>query len=325
VNDKLYIIGNGFDLHHKLKTAYSDFGSYLKGRDSKLHTILESYISFPDADNDLWYRFEENLANLDTDEILSENSDYLPNYASEEFKDRDRYAFPDTMENYFQHLTEGLFENFLDFIQQVDFPLTSEQLKLELDCDSAFLTFNYTNTLEKLYKIDRTNVLYLHNSAFYGPDQIVLGHGIDPKTFEQERPEPPDNIDPEDYSKWYEENDNYDYSYSTGKETLMKYFGATFKPTNEIILKNAIFFTSVNKFNEIIILGHSLSSVDLPYIKEIFKYTNSNVEWKVSFYNESESAKHLTTLTNIGIEKSKITLFELRNLQINNKQLKLEF
>ena len=25
MNDKLYIIGNGFDLHHGLKTSYDDF------------------------------------------------------------------------------------------------------------------------------------------------------------------------------------------------------------------------------------------------------------------------------------------------------------
>ena len=153
MTEKLYIIGNGFDLHHGLKTSYYHFANYLKSKDSELYSILESYISYPNSDKDLWSRFEENLSNLDTDEILSEHSDTLLNYTSDDFRDGDRYIFPDTMDNYYQKLTDGLFEIFQNFIQDVEFPSIASELKLEIDAN--FLTFNYTNTLEQLYNVDK--------------------------------------------------------------------------------------------------------------------------------------------------------------------------
>lgn len=325
MTDKFYIIGNGFDLHHKLKTSYYDFANYLKTNNKDVYDTLEKYISYPKSDKDLWYKFEENLANLDAGEIISENSGTLPNYADDDFRDGDRHVFPDIMDEYYQKLTESLVEEFLIFIQNVEYPLISNELKIEIDINSLFLTFNYTNTLERLYKIDRKNILYIHNSAFYGPEQIILGHGIDPSNFQEKLPEPPDDIDPEDYEKWYQENDDYDYSYDTGKENLMKYFEATFKPTKKIINNNASFFSTLSKFKEIFIFGHSLSNIDLPYFEEIFKHSNADAEWKVSYYNGEEGKKHFETLIKIGVKKDKISLFKLADFQQNNRQLKFEF
>ena len=191
MTDKLYIIGNGFDLHHNLKTSYYDFAKYLKENDKDLFETLESYISFPIEDNCLWARFEENLANLDAEEILSEHTDYLPDYSSDEFRDRDRHAFPDIMDQFYKKLTEGLLESFLNFIQKVETPPSSEEQKLKLNKEAFFLTFNYTNTLEKLYGINKKCIKYIHNSAYYGSEQIILGHGIEPSNFEDKKPEPP--------------------------------------------------------------------------------------------------------------------------------------
>jgi len=325
LSDKIYIIGNGFDLHHELKTKYSDFAKYLKANNEGLYDMLEKHISYPQSDEDLWYKFEENLANLDADEILSEHSIILPDYASDDFRVANRYAFPDTMTEYYEKLTEGLIEEFESFIQSVQYLIISDELKVELDIDSFFLTFNYTNTLEKLYKIDKKNILYIHNSAFYGSGQIILGHGIDPKRFQKESPEPPDDVDIDNYEKWYQENDDYEYSFNTGEENLMGYFEATFKPTKEIINNHASFFSSIGKYKEIFILGHSLSDIDLPYFEEIFKNSSPNAEWKVSYYNGEEGKKHFETLISLGIRKDKIELFKLPEIQQNNRQLQLGF
>lgn len=287
--------------------------------------MLEKHISYPQSDNDLWSKFEENLANLDTDEILSEHSITLPNYASDDFRVGDRYAFPDTMTEYYEKLTEGLIEEFECFIQSVQYLIISDELKVELDIDSFFLTFNYTNTLEKLYRIDKNNILYIHNSAFDGSDQIILGHGMDPKRFQNELLEPPDDVDIDDYEKGYQENDDYEYSYNTGEENLMRYFEATFKPTKVIINNHSSFFSSIGKYKEIFILGHSLSDIDLPYFEEIFKNSSPNAKWKVSYYNSEEGKKHFETLINLGVKKDKLELFKLPEIQQNSRQLKLDF
>lgn len=322
---KLYIIGNGFDLHHYLKTSYYDFAKYLRENYNDIHTNLESYVSYPDSEKDLWSKFEENLANLDAEEILSEHTDTLPNYASDDFRDRDRYIFPDIMEEHFQKLTSGLFSAFEEFIQQVEFPKYSWEYKIEIDKEAFFLTFNYTNTLERIYLIDKSKIIYIHNSAFYGSEGIILGHGIDPETFEEKRPEPPDSLEIDELEEWYNQNDDYDYSYDEGKQNLMRYFKVTHKPTREIINQHSYFFENLKTVKEIFVFGHSMSAVDLPYFEEVAKNLNKDVKWTVSFYNSEEYKRHLSTLDKLGVSIDNIRLIQLENLQDSNKQLKIEF
>ena len=55
---KLYIIGNGFDIHHGLKTGYCDFHKWLQHQ--KDYSSVEEMECFF-AVEDLWRNFEENL------------------------------------------------------------------------------------------------------------------------------------------------------------------------------------------------------------------------------------------------------------------------
>jgi hypothetical protein len=43
---KLYIIGNGFDLYHKIKTKYSDFQTYISENEMELENFFEQYFEF---------------------------------------------------------------------------------------------------------------------------------------------------------------------------------------------------------------------------------------------------------------------------------------
>lgn len=322
---KLYIIGNGFDLHHHLKTSYYDFAMYLKEKHRDIYDTLEKYISYPVSDEDLWARFEDNLSNLDAEEILSDNSNYLPDYASEEFRDRDRYAFPDTMQQFYKNLTEGILYTFTEFIRQVEFSTKSYGRKIVMDMSATFLTFNYTDTLERLYGINKSNITYIHNSVSNGIGEIVLGHGINPETFEEKLPDPPDDIEPEQLEEWYRSNVSYDYSYDEGKKNLKQYFTDTFKPTKEIIGRHAAFFNQLINIAELFVLGHSMSTVDLPYFYKIIQGINKNVKWTVSYYNPDEYKRHLKALTDLSIDHKNVTLVQLTDLLENNKQLKLDF
>ncbi|HQW20079.1 MAG TPA: AbiH family protein [Rhodocyclaceae bacterium] len=40
----LYIIGNGFDLHHEIPSDYRDFGSYLAAVDCDTYREVEAYL-----------------------------------------------------------------------------------------------------------------------------------------------------------------------------------------------------------------------------------------------------------------------------------------
>jgi hypothetical protein len=321
---KLYIIGNGFDLHHGLRTHYYDFAQYLERSNNELFILLEKYISFPVNHNSLWKDFESNLANLDIDEILSDNSIYLPDIANDNFRERDLHVLPDMMEDFFQKLTEGLFESFLDFIQLVEYPGSASSKMIQLDINETFLTFNYTNTLERLYGVQKGKVTYIHNSAFYGLEPIILGHGINPNNFEDTLPEPPDDLAPEDYSTWYNEIESWDYSFDTGRETLQQFFNKTFKSTEKVIKQKQKFFEVIKQYDEINIFGHSLSDIDMPYFKEIYNQSRKDTIWKVSYYCLIEKKQHFIKLMELGVQPDKLELLELKDIQKNNRQLCLE-
>lgn len=58
----LYIIGNGFDLNHNLKTSYNDYKNYLNGKDSSLINEFETFDYFIHSDEvSLWRDIEKNL------------------------------------------------------------------------------------------------------------------------------------------------------------------------------------------------------------------------------------------------------------------------
>lgn len=326
-SNKLYIIGNGFDLHHGLETSYHHFANYLKENDTQLYDLLISYFYFSNEDEDFWWRFEENLANFDVDQMLDDYRDYLPDIISEEFRERDLHVFPDIMRNMLESLTTGLVASFANFIRTVQTPIIAKQRMLDLDKDSLFFTFNYTYLLEDLYGIDPINILHIHNGAESRYREIILGHGIDPDNFKEEEEFPPDGLNEKELKQWYEQQaGNWDYSYDSGKESILSYFTASYKPTKEIIVENHTFFESLSGIREVNILGHSLANVDLPYFEEIARNVNVNAKWTVSFYNPSEIENHNQQLIKLGIKESKIELVKLKDLQVSSKlQLKMNF
>jgi hypothetical protein len=322
---KLYVIGNGFDIHHKLDTRYSDFGDYLADNDEDLYNLLTEHIDFPDNESDLWSNFEANLANLNTDSILSLATNYLPNYGSDEFRDGDRYDFEYEMERYLRQLTSDLFEHFRDFIEAVKINEESIGEKIRLDRDALFLNFNYTSSLQNLYQIPAKNINYIHNAAHDKSSKIILGHGIDPNELLRKKSEPPPNLSDEELQDWKDQQaDQYDYSFDRGEQTIMRYFKDSFKPTQEIIENNSGYFSSLNDITEIVVLGHSVSEVDINYFKKIAESTASDCKWSISYFSNQDITRISAALGGIGIDNARINFIKISDLKINNIQSKLD-
>jgi hypothetical protein len=319
----LYVLGNGFDLHHNLKTSYYDFSDYLQLNNRTMFDVLEEYIGYPQSENNLWSKFEQNLANLNIDEILSESSDYLPNIADEEFKDRDLETFPQIMREKLEQLTIGLISEFKKFIKAVEIPEDIYSRKVELNREALFLNFNYTNTLEKFYNIKPKHINYIHNTVF-GEVDIILGHGIDPKNFEKKIPDPPAGIDADDLDEWYSLYHTFDYSYDKGREILNEYFKEMYKPTEYIVKNNQNFFDSMSDVNEIFIFGHSISDVDILYFKQLAVSVSQNANWYFSYYSDEEKETLKDSLLGLGINLENLFSLKLNEIQINNVQLRLD-
>ena len=52
----LYIIGNGFDLHHEMKTSYPHFREWLEANDASVLYTIDELFSY--CDEDWWQNFE---------------------------------------------------------------------------------------------------------------------------------------------------------------------------------------------------------------------------------------------------------------------------
>lgn len=317
----LYIIGNGFDLHHRLDTSYKSFGLFLKAEYSTLYDQLLEFFGLPDlsvSDFDvdpLWKDFEHSLSLLDVDTVFDEHSNYLANPSSSGFRDRDWHAFEIEMERVVDDLTSKLFEAFRKFILNVKYPSPCNiEGALSLNRHSHYLSFNYTNTLQKYYSIPNAQITYIHGEA--RDNEIILGHGVDPQSFVPKEPIAPEGLNDEEYERWYEYmSDQYDYSFESGKSALQTYFSKSFKSTQDIIISYTDFFEAASNVEQVYILGHSLSDVDLPYFKKIFSSARNLKNITVTYYSDWEFLSHKKTLIALGVSENKINLVKINSLK----------
>lgn len=326
--DTLYIIGNGFDLFHGLNTSYKSFGFYLKEKHSEIYDYLIDYYGLPYLEDPKikyyeWNYFESALADLNYESVLEDNSDYLPNPASDDFRDGDWHALEQVMEGIVNDLTINLFNEFKNFIRNVVFLIKDSSELLNIDKNSKFLSFNYTDTLERYYDISSNNILYIHNKALSN-DILILGHGTNPENFVNEGEKMPDNLTIEEQHEWNERmSDNYDFSYERGLDTILGYFNKSFKYTEDLISKNSTFFNNLNSIKKVIVLGQSVSEVDQPYFKKVIdSIEDKNINWTSSYYGDKQPLYE--NLKSIGLHDEQInfiTLDEIR--QVDKNQLKL--
>lgn len=316
----LYVIGNGFDLYHDFKTSYQKFALFLQKHEEGIHQYLIDYFSLPylekekpeDEWDPLWSEFERALADLDIDALLEDNRDLTPDFTLDDFKTRDMYYYEAEMQSVVDLLTKDLRKSFKKFILSVQITKNMDVDILGLDKDARYLSFNYTNTLEKLYNITHKNITYIHGFALDNYSDLILGHGVDPDIIQSRKNNAPDNLSDQEKEEWYKnEEDNYEFAYEEAKTEILNYFYKSFKSTSEVIKENTQFFDDLKDIETINVLGHSVSEVDHPYFKKIIDSTKNYVKWFVTYHNESEKADIMVRLINLGIRKGQITLVKM--------------
>lgn len=191
----LYIIGNGFDIHHGINSRYSDFKEYLLNHDKNLHGYVINYL--PVEEN--WSGLENMLAHLDVDYLVSEAEIFLRPYSSEDWSDSYHHDYQYELERVITALSRDLKAEICKWITQLDIPV-HENLDcpaLDLDKEGLFLNFNYTPSLEHIYQVPEQNILFIHGKCSAENSEIVLGHGWNPKEIPDLNDVPdPENMDP---------------------------------------------------------------------------------------------------------------------------------
>lgn len=324
----LYIIGNGFDLHHHIPSSYNDFKEWLEDNDIdtlyKVENILET------NEPKWWNEFETNLGKpfavkLYAESVAFENQ---PDYASDNYRDRDLYVAEYEVERELGGLINDLKSDFQEWASRLSAGDIGLAIKLET-MDSVFLTFNYSLTLEKLYGIPADRVKHIHGNAL-DKESIVVGHGRDYSSYrydlEDNMPEPSDDLPTEKYEQWFEDATNRysdDYPTSQAKDAAASAMKIIRKNVPEIIVKNKEFFQSLNNIAKIHIYGFSFAEVDLPYLIEVTKNVNmKRIEMEVSYYSDKDLIKAEAFLKLLEPSPMKVSFVKLEDI-VRYKQLTL--
>lgn len=329
-NQKLYIIGNGFDLAHKLPTKYEDFYTWLNGtnyqasntRDYSMFSSLMDEI-FAHANDgkriEWWSDFENALGHLQIDKYIeSVSEEYeIKDPEDEHYKDPsamaehvlahvEYFTKPEALDEIQQKFAEWV-QKGIPFYDDIEPCFTDE----DIDLDGLYLTFNYTDTLEKVYRVNPNNVLHIHGQASNPDSKIVVGHRT--------------QYDQGDYVETEEKLFGVDADIFPLVVTAMN---GLRKPIEEIVANNHDWFESLVEQNitEIHLYGLSFGEIDDEYFKEIHKLL-PDANWIFAIHANGERTQKRSVrrinefIKRIGIDKTKCSAFDQDS--IYNDQIEL--
>ncbi|HHB7003826.1 TPA: bacteriophage abortive infection AbiH family protein [Klebsiella pneumoniae] len=270
---RLYIIGNGFDIRHGLPTRYKHFKSYVAKNDKELYDAIEEYIPAGDE----WNELESALGEIDYELILQNSEMFLVTYNTEDWSDAYHHDYQYEVDKITRMLSARLKEQFADWVKGINIAdaYNSEQYIPPIPRESLYFSFYYTNTLQQIYAVPDAQIMHIHGNCSYDED-LILGH-----SFRVEKSLNP-YIGPDQDIRIAEAYDSID-----------KYFGNTFKPSEDIIKEENVFFSSLKNVDEVIVLGHSLAEVDGEYFSEINKSIQKSARWIVALYKGEEKSGSL--------------------------------
>ena len=244
--EKLFIIGNGFDIAHDMKTTYNDFRNWFNnnlGKSSNKELTFEDLVS-PDisrknwSDDDVerklilelldeacnnieedprdyeWNNLECNLANVDFSPWLNIDDDNIRSIENK--TNRNKYNILCNIEGSLMSIDDLKNKYLKDWIKSIQIPRYKIDILDIIDKETYFLTFNYTTTLEEMYgdRIDKNKINHIH----INDDKYIFGT----KFLKKDVQENQKNI-----NEWYIKN--YE------------------KPVNKIIESNNLFFNNLSK------------------------------------------------------------------------------
>ena len=310
----VYFIGNGFDLHHFIRSSYKNYADWLKGYDYSLYLKINIIYGVVGREDKWWGDFENQMGELDVEAYSARiYRNYGPDFGSDNFREADRFVAEMKAEEELNHLFYGIKTSFYKWIQQLN--LANVLRKVELDIsDSYFICFNYTDTLMSLYKIPQDKICYIHGNAKKG-DELILGHG---KTKDQliEPTKMPPNLSKVQQQEWID-NNMIDDSYHRTIDAAIEAVGNQRKKVEKIINKNIVVWNQLTQAQNFYIYGLSFSKIDTPYItKAISMMDKKKVVIHVSYHDQEDKDNIYQYFKQIKYPVEMINLVNLEDIMI---------
>lgn len=309
--ETLYLIGNGFDLHHKIPSSYRDYHKWLSLHKPDVANRLDEIYG---TDNNWWSDFENSLGLLDINGYVNTMKyDAYPDISSDEYRDRDRFVMPDTAMNELSTLYQEVRNSFYEWVISLPSGISDLKIKIERK-NSFFITFNYTETLQNLYNIPEKSVLHIHGKSNKN-NELILGHGLNYDKIKNttDIEAPTELKDPADIEQWY--NENYDPIIEETTNNVINQVAEQRKNVTEIIAHNRKTFSKMTDISKIYAYGLSFSSVDLPYLDEIISIIDTaKTEWEINYFSDKDKQKIEQYMQSKGIMNKMYSLVKLEDL-----------
>lgn len=312
-------------MHVGLNTSYRAYKEYLVNK--KIYegesaiSIIEDSDFFVPRDKDCWTDLEGALTfdykkyiiqyidafDRDVDVNNYETCISQINCANQFFKNSPQNIARDFTNGWFW---EWIAREYYNNIEDVCYKNEHDIIHNIINRDCICINFNYTHTLEEMFGINKTNVLYIHNRL---PDKRNVNFkGID---FER------DILAPSMKKFQFGSVNNYlDKWVNFAKSIKLKSSQKLMNKKNLIDNLNEIYYAfsknlSMNydilskfidenkvKITEVIVLGHSMLGVDEPYYRDVIIPKLKDVYWNVYWHKFDDAS--------IFIEKYKLTKAE---------------
>lgn len=304
--NKIYIIGNGFDIAHGLKTQYKHFKSYLEDEIRDIYDSID-FLFTPDYIPDIainhihagigdrsrviqnlpqemiivywliykaanksddleWNQFEDLLIELEWNLLLNKS----------EMTEDNISALATTAVD-----IKGFFFRWINTIDLNKITIKKHFNKIIDSQNDIFISFNYTETLEKAYYIEPDNVVHIHGkrcedenrkkeldmlSIGDNNSELIVGSNLD-------------RILCDGIRRQYDEHKRF-HSIDNG----------LIKDTEAIIFSHGQLWDSIShkKIDNIYSVGFSFSDVDMPYVAKICEVINTTqTTWNLNDYEDA--------------------------------------
>ena len=284
----LFIIGNGFDLAHSMRTKYADFRDWLKSQGE--HILVEEIEYYFNIDPETWSDFEHALGDYDLQTLYDYSTDGL--HIDYKHMMRSVFLFEDSPDIWIEPIKTKITTAFCEWISTIHSP--SQPLSIGFNPNNKYLTFNYTETLEETYQIPEEHILHIHGRVKnYEP--LIFGHNnlqYDANSVE--------------YAQWQFEE--------TAKSKIIGILNQLHKNTYECISNHIDFFESLGEIENVIILGHSYSDIDYPYFSKVKDSIKPTAVWALCTHSLKDINAASSMANSIGIPNDKYVIIKNEDL-----------
>ena len=284
----LYLIGNGFDLMHRVPSSYYNFRDSL-GKRNGLRDDLEMALTA----EDIWADFENALGTLNLDlmgsrDIIDMWLDNFEFYNDEESGAAEFYMAVEAAAALIHNIVSELQPAFRRWVEHLEVGTDDRPLIGLIHPQGKVLDFNYTEFIETLYGVK--DVCYIHGSR-KKKQKLILGH------------EPgalgnfcAGNKEPRNYRQAVIKvaRDNV-------FDLIRQYDEDLTKNSQEIIKNHHDFFDGLASINQIVVVGHSISPVDWDYFTEVKKKAE-NAHWYFGIYGLRDLRNMMELVKNLNIK-----------------------